>query len=91
MDPGPVDGVINGPGEARKAVRPRYKDGADLINLTAMGGVLSFAASGQNPQFTNAELQAIFRDCLGLRRDCRRACSRCRGHEASGAGRGGFD
>jgi len=58
-DPGPVDGVINGPDEARKAVRQRYKDGADLIKLTATGGVLSLAASGQNPQFTNAELQAI--------------------------------
>ncbi len=58
-DPGPVDGVINGPDEARKAVRQRYKDGADLIKLTATGGVLSLAASGQNPQFTTAELQAI--------------------------------
>jgi imidazolonepropionase-like amidohydrolase len=58
-DPGPLDGVINGPDDARKAVRQRYKDGADLIKLTATGGVLSLAASGQNPQFTNEELQAI--------------------------------
>lgn len=54
-----VDGVINGRDDARKAVRQRYKDGADLIKLTATGGVLSLAASGQNPQFTVEELQAI--------------------------------
>lgn len=58
-DPGPLEGVINGTDEARKAVRQRYKDGADLIKLTATGGVLSLAASGQNPQFTVDELKAI--------------------------------
>ena len=42
-DPGPAAGVINGPDEARKAVRQRYKDGADLIKITATGGVLSVA------------------------------------------------
>ena len=58
-DPGPLEGVINGPDDARKAVRQRYKDGADLIKLTATGGVLSLAANGQNPQFTDEELQAV--------------------------------
>ena len=58
-DADPVDGVINGADEARKAVRQRYKDGADLIKLTATGGVLSLAGSGRNPQFTAAELRAI--------------------------------
>ncbi len=58
-DPGPKEGVVNGPDDARKAVRQRYKDGADLIKLTATGGVLSLAKSGQNPQFTEAELIAI--------------------------------
>jgi imidazolonepropionase-like amidohydrolase len=58
-DAGPVDGVINGPDDARKAVRQRYKDGADLIKLTATGGVLSLASSGQNPQFTDEELRVI--------------------------------
>lgn len=57
--PGPREGVINGPDEARRAVRQRYKDGADLIKVTATGGVLSLAASGQNPQLTFAELEAI--------------------------------
>ncbi len=58
-DPGPANGVINGPDDAAKAVRQRYKDGADLIKITATGGVLSVAANGQNPQFTVAELEAL--------------------------------
>lgn len=58
-DPGPKDGVINSPEEARKAVRQHYKDGADLIKITATGGVLSLAASGQNSQFMDDELKAI--------------------------------
>lgn len=58
-DPGPVDGVINGADEARKAVRQRYKEGADCIKITATGGVLSLAVNGQNPQFTPEELRAI--------------------------------
>jgi imidazolonepropionase-like amidohydrolase len=58
-DPGPAEGVVNGVEDARKAVRQRYKDGADLIKITATGGVLSVAASGHNPQFTEAEIRAI--------------------------------
>lgn len=58
-DPGPKEGVVNGVDDARKAVRQRYKDGADWIKITATGGVLSVARSGQNPQFTDAELRAI--------------------------------
>lgn len=58
-DPGPKDGVVNGPDEARKAVRQRYKEGADLIKITATGGVLSVAKSGSNPQFNKEELKAI--------------------------------
>jgi imidazolonepropionase-like amidohydrolase len=58
-DPGPRDGVINSADDARKAVRQRYKDGADMIKITATGGVLSMAANGQNAQFTDAELEAV--------------------------------
>ncbi|MEO1366018.1 MAG: amidohydrolase family protein [Acidobacteriota bacterium] len=58
-DPGPRQGIVNGVEDARKAVRQRYKDGADLIKITATGGVLSVAASGQNPQFSMEELRAI--------------------------------
>ncbi len=58
-DPTPKDGVVNSPQDARKAVRQRYKDGADWIKITATGGVLSVAKSGQNPQFTDEELKVI--------------------------------
>lgn len=58
-DPGPAEGVVNSVEDARKAVRQRYKDGADLIKVTATGGVLSLAKNGQNPQFTTEELEAI--------------------------------
>ena len=58
-DPGPAQGVANGPDECRQAVRQRYKDGSDLIKITATGGVLSVAKSGSNPQFTEEEIKAI--------------------------------
>ena len=58
-DPGPAEGVVNGVDDAYKAVRARYKEGVDLIKITATGGVLSQASSGQNPQFTEAEIAAI--------------------------------
>ena len=58
-DPGPMEGVVNGVEDASKAIRARYKEGADLVKITATGGVLSVAASGENPQFTLEEVQAI--------------------------------
>lgn len=58
-DPGPKEGVINSPWEARKAVRQRYKNGADVIKITATGGVLSVAKDGSGPQFAVEELKAI--------------------------------
>ena len=58
-DPGPKQGVINGISDARKAVRQQYKNGADLIKITATGGVLSVAKSGENPQFKEDEIREI--------------------------------
>ncbi|TAI47099.1 metal-dependent hydrolase family protein [Flagellimonas allohymeniacidonis] len=58
-NPGPKEGVVNSPEDGKKAVRQRYKDGADVIKITATGGVLSVAKSGQNPQFTLEEIKAI--------------------------------
>jgi len=58
-DPGPEAGVVNGADECRKAVRQRYKEGSDVIKITASGGVLSVAKSGENPQFTEDEIKAI--------------------------------
>jgi imidazolonepropionase-like amidohydrolase len=58
-DPGPAEGVMNSVDEAWKAVRARYQEGADLIKITATGGVLSQARSGENPQFRVDEVEAI--------------------------------
>lgn len=57
--PTPEQGVVNSAEDARKAVRQRYKEGADLIKITATGGVLSVAKSGMNSQFRDEELKAI--------------------------------
>ena len=58
-DPGPKEGVINSPEEAAKAVRQRYKNGADCIKITSTGGVLSVASDGSGPQFTTDEVAAV--------------------------------
>jgi imidazolonepropionase-like amidohydrolase len=58
-NPGPNEGVINGVEDAYKAVRQRYKEGSDLIKITATGGVLSQAKDGANAQFTEEEIKAI--------------------------------
>ena len=58
-NPGPKEGVVNSIEDAKKAVRQRYKNGADCIKITATGGVLSVAKSGDNPQFTIEEVRAI--------------------------------
>jgi imidazolonepropionase-like amidohydrolase len=58
-DPGPMEGVANGADECRKAVRERYKEGSDLIKITASGGVLSLEKDGSGPQFSEEEMKAI--------------------------------
>jgi imidazolonepropionase-like amidohydrolase len=57
--PTPEEGVVDSFEDIKKAVRQRYKDGTDGIKITATGGVLSVAKSGENPQFTNNELEAL--------------------------------
>jgi len=58
-DPGPEEGVVNGVDECRKAVRLRYKEGSDLIKITATGGVLSLEKDGAGAQFSEEEIKAI--------------------------------
>ena len=58
-DPGPARGIVNNVDDASKAVRYRYKEGADLIKITATGGVLSNAKHSQNPQLTEEEITQI--------------------------------
>ena len=58
-DPGPAEGIVNSVNDASKDVRFRYKEGADLIKITATGGVLSNAKNSQNPQLTEEEITQI--------------------------------
>jgi imidazolonepropionase-like amidohydrolase len=57
--PGPAEGVADSADQARAAVRQRYKEGSDVIKITATGGVLSYAKSADAPQLTVAEVQAV--------------------------------
>ncbi len=58
-DPGPVQGVINGPEDAAKAVRLHYKLNDDLIKIMPSGGVLDQSSSGDNAQLTLEEIKAV--------------------------------
>ena len=57
--PGPENGVADGVDECKKAVRHQVKNGANLIKITATGGVLSVARDGKRPAFTEDEIRAI--------------------------------
>lgn len=65
---GPLEGVINGPEQARYAVRLDHKYGADMIKVCATGGVLSATDDVDTPQLTQAELDAIVDEAHALRR-----------------------
>jgi imidazolonepropionase-like amidohydrolase len=54
-----MEGIVDSADEARKAVRYQHKYGADLIKITATGGVLSIGDSGTAQQFTDDEIRAI--------------------------------
>jgi len=66
--PGPMQGVADGPYEARKAVRAQVKRGADVIKVTATGGVLSATKAGTDQQFFDDELEAIVKTSHALGR-----------------------
>jgi imidazolonepropionase-like amidohydrolase len=51
--------VCNGADDCRRAVRQQVKEGADVIKITATGGVLSNTSAGLEQQFTDDELKAI--------------------------------
>jgi len=63
----PLDGVINGPEEARRAVRLDHKYGATMIKVCATGGVLSLTDDVDTPQLTQEELNAIVDEAHALR------------------------
>jgi imidazolonepropionase-like amidohydrolase len=68
QESGPLDGVINGPDQARYGVRLNHKYGADVIKVCASGGVLSPSDDVDTPQLTQEELNAIVDEAHALRR-----------------------
>jgi len=67
-EPGPEQGVANGPDQIRAAVRFSAKHGADVIKTCATGGVLSEADRVDSPQLTQAELDALVDEAHALGR-----------------------
>lgn len=85
----PSSGVCDGADSCRAAVRRQVKRGADVIKVTATGGVLSETATGTGQQFTDEELRAIAETAHSLGRKVT-----AHAHEAAGieaALRAGFD
>jgi imidazolonepropionase-like amidohydrolase len=58
-EPSFTETVADGKEACIKAVRQMYKEGADLIKITASGGVLSLEKDGLGAQFSDEELKAI--------------------------------
>ena len=53
------ESICSGPEDCMRAVRTQVRAGADIIKITATGGVLSNTAAGLNQQFSDPELSAI--------------------------------
>jgi len=51
--------ICDGPADCRRATRAAIKAGADVVKITATGGVLSNTAAGTEQQFFDDELLAI--------------------------------
>ncbi|MBS0612405.1 MAG: amidohydrolase family protein [Proteobacteria bacterium] len=58
-DPSAIDGIIDSPEQAAKAVRLHYKLGDDLIKIMPSGGVMDEGSNGENPQMTLDEIKAV--------------------------------
>lgn len=59
-EPGPLDGIIAGPEQAREAVRLQIKYGADVIKVCATAGVLSQGSARVGVrQLADEELRAV--------------------------------
>lgn len=61
-------GICNGKDDCSRAVRARVKSGADVIKITATGGVLSNTAAGVGQQLTDAEMKSIVETAHSLGR-----------------------
>jgi len=63
-----TEALADGPDACAKAVRQQIKLGADVIKLTATGGVLSPVSTGTGQHFTDEELKAIITTAHSLGR-----------------------
>ncbi len=61
-----ADNICTGPDECAARVRAASKAGADVIKITATGGVLSQQARGLDLHFTQEEMNAIVKTAHGL-------------------------
>lgn len=81
--------ACNGPDDCRRAVREQVSRGADVIKVTATGGVLSNTAAGLAQQMTDDELKAIVDTAHALGR---RVCAHAHGLDGINAAlRAGVD
>jgi imidazolonepropionase-like amidohydrolase len=60
--------ICNGADDCRRAVRDMVKRGADVIKITATGGVLSNTAAGVGQQLTDDEMKAIVETATSMGR-----------------------
>jgi imidazolonepropionase-like amidohydrolase len=58
-EPGPEEGIADGPDDIREAIRYQVKHGADVIKICATGGVLSEGDSVGVQQYMEDELRAV--------------------------------
>lgn len=65
---GPELTTVSGPEAMRNAVRWNVKYGADVIKITASGGVLSLNDDVDSPQMTQAEIDAVIEQSHTLRK-----------------------
>ncbi|RZL06798.1 MAG: amidohydrolase family protein [Hymenobacter sp.] len=66
LNPGPAEGVANGPDQCRQAVREQFRRGADLIKIASTGGVLDLSKDGTGAQYTEEEIRAIVQTARDL-------------------------
>jgi imidazolonepropionase-like amidohydrolase len=66
LNPGPAEGVANGPEQCRQAVREQFRRGADLIKIASTGGVLDLSKDGTGAQYTEEEMRAVVQTARDL-------------------------
>ncbi|MCG8470049.1 MAG: amidohydrolase family protein, partial [Gemmatimonadetes bacterium] len=67
-EPGPMEGIANGPEEIRAAIRHQVKYGADVIKICATGGVMSVGDAAGVQQYAQDELEAVVSEATMIER-----------------------